>query len=144
MCKRNFRGQIDSSMECVRGSRLIKKTKTKQHGMCKRNFLHKNQDSTWCVRETPQTKKKKKKKKKKASMGCVRETPSKTSRQHGMCKRNSPHKNEGSMGWVRDLNSPHKNSRHGMCARNSPHKNEARAGCIREIPRIKMKPAWHV
>ena len=82
-------------------------------------------------------------------MGCVRETPSKKSRQHGMCKRNSPHKNEGSMGWVRDLSSPHKNSRHGMCARNSPHKmmckrkspdkNETSMACVGESQLIKIK-----
>ena len=31
-----------------------------------------------------------------------------------------------------------------MCKRNSPDKNEASMGCVRETPQIKMKPAWDV
>ena len=37
-----------------------------------------------------------------------------------------------------------KSSQHGMYKRNSPHKNEASTGCVREAPHIKMKPAWDV
>ena len=35
-------------------------------------------------------------------MGCVRETPQIKMKQHGMCKRNSQHKNEASTGCVRE------------------------------------------
>ena len=31
-----------------------------------------------------------------------------------------------------------------MCKRNSPAKNEGSRGCVRETPQIKMKPAWDV
>ena len=31
-----------------------------------------------------------------------------------------------------------------MSKRNSPDKNEASMGCVRETPQIKMKPAWDV
>ena len=31
-----------------------------------------------------------------------------------------------------------------MCKRNSPDKNEASMGCVRETPQIKTKPAWDV
>ena len=46
-----------------------------------------------------------------------------------MCKRNSPHKNEGSMRRVRET---------------THNKNEASAGCVRETQRIKMKSARDV
>ena len=29
-----------------------------------------------------------------------------------------------------------------MCKRNSPDKNEGSTGCLRETPQIKIKPAW--
>ena len=32
----------------------------------------------------------------------------------------------------------------GICKRNSPDKNEASTGCVRETPQIKMKPARDV
>ena len=32
-----------------------------------------------------------------------------------------------------------KTSQHGICKRNSPDKNEGRTGCVREIPHIKTK-----
>ena len=31
-----------------------------------------------------------------------------------------------------------------MCKRNSPEKNEGSLGCVRETPQIKMKTAWDV
>ena len=46
-----------------------------------------------------------------------------------MCKRNSPHKNEGSMRRVRET---------------THNKNEASAGCVRETPHIKLKVAQDV
>ena len=63
-------------------------------------------------------------------MGCLRETPMiKKRSQHGMCKRNSPHKNKVSMG----------------CVRETPQiKKEANMGCVRETPHIKTKSAWDV
>ncbi len=63
-------------------------------------------------------------------MGCVRETPQiKKRSQHGMCKRNCPHKNKVSMG----------------CVRETPQiKKEANMGCVRETPHIKTKSAWDV
>ena len=64
-------------------------------------------------------------------MGCVRETAQikKQKSQHGMCKRNRPHKNKVSMG----------------CVRETPQiKKEANMGCVRETPHIKTKSAWDV
>ena len=72
-------------------------------------------------------------------MGCVRETPQiKKRSHHGMCKRNSPHKNKVSMGCVRETPQIKKTKKqkkqqqqeHGMCKRNFPHK--------------KTKSAWDV
>ena len=70
-----------------------------------------------------------------------------------MCKRNSPHKNEASLG-EREEENPTKDvsdklhteikSKHGMCKRNSPDKNKASTGFVRETPRINMKPARDV
>ena len=55
-------------------------------------------------------------------MGCVRETTQiKKRSQHGMCKRNSPHKNKVSMGCVRETPQIKKTSQHGICERNSLH-----------------------
>ena len=39
---------------------------------------------------------------------------------------------------------PTQQQQHGMCKRNSPDKNEASTGCVRETPEIKMKPARNV
>ena len=61
---------------------------------------------------------------------CKTNSPGKTKRkQHGMCKRNSPHKNEDSMRRVRETKQ---------------NKNEASAGCVRETPLIKLKVAHDV
>ena len=84
--------------------------------MCKRNSPDKklNKNEHWmCSRYSPD-KKYLKNKQKTASTGSVRETPCIKIRQHGVCKRNSPHKNEAIM------------------------------GCVREIPQIKMKLARDV
>ena len=48
-----------------------------------------------------------------------------------MCERNSPDKNEASMG----------------CVSETPHiikKKDASTECVRETPHIQMKPAWDV
>ena len=46
-----------------------------------------------------------------------------------MYKRNSPKKNNASMGCVRET---------------AQIKNKASTGCVRDTPQIKMKPAWDV
>ena len=95
--------------------------------MCKRNSPHKNKASNGCVRETPKIKKQQLQNNN--SMGCVRETSHRKISQPWVVKEKLP---------------PEKQSRHGMCKRNSPHKNEASSGCVRETPRMKMTPAWDV
>jgi len=47
-----------------------------------------------------------------------------------MCKRNSPHKNEATTGYVKE--NP------------SIRIKEARTGCVRTTARIKKKQAWDV
>ena len=74
---------------------------------------------------------------KKPNMECVRETPEKKKKEknkHGMCKRNSPHKNKGSLGCVRGTPQMKKEKR----------KKEVSMGCVRGTLQIKMKPAWDV
>ena len=75
-----------------------------------------------------------------------------------MCKRNSPHKNEGRLGCVketpciemkaaRDVSDElpaQKGRQHGTCKRNTLHKNKTSTGGVRETPLIKMKPGWGV
>ena len=51
-----------------------------------------------------------------------------------MCKRNSPDKNEASMGCVRETPQIKNRSQHGMCKRNSAQINKANMGCVRETP----------
>ena len=62
--------------------------------MCKRNSPNKIKKitSTGCVRETPKIKKKRS--------------------QHGICKRNSPDKNEGRSGYAREI--PHIKTKSAM------------------------------
>ena len=60
-----------------------------------------------------------------------------------MCKRNSPQKNQASMGCVRET-PPIKMKTDGMCKRKSADKIKASTGCVRETPQIKMKPARDV
>ena len=112
MCKRNSPQKSNASMGCVRETPQIeikpvrdvqeklpaikkkKKKKKNEHGMCKRNSPDKNKAKTKFLATL-------KKERKKASMGCVRETPH-TKSKHGMCKRNSADKNKASMGCVRE------------------------------------------
>ena len=63
-----------------------------------------------------------------------------------MFKRNSPDKNEASIGCVRETPPKkrrkiptEKQSQHGMCKRNSPNKIETSTGCLRETPQIKKE-----
>ena len=58
---------------------------------------------------------------------CKRNAGDKNGNQHGMCKRNSPHKK----------------SQHGMYTR-LPAKTDASVGYVRETPQIKIKPARDV
>ena len=64
--------------------------------------------------------------------------------QHGMCKRNSPDKNEAGMGCGRETPQIKKEKRnqHGVCKTNSQQKDKASMGCVRETPQLKIKPAW--
>ena len=53
------------------------------------------------------------------------------------------------MGCVRETTTIKKRSQHGMCKRNCPHKNKVSMGCVRETPQIKKKkkkkkPTWDV
>ena len=94
--------------------------------MCKRNSLDKNEASTGCVRETPQ----KKEKRNKHGM-CKRNFPLKNKIkkcQHGICK----------------TTPCIKRSQYRVCKRNSPHINEGRLGCVTKPPQLNIKPAQHV
>ena len=58
-----------------------------------------------------------------------------------MSLRNSPHKNEASMGCVRETPQNYIFFKANMGGvRNSPQKIKASVGCVRETPQIKMKP----
>ncbi len=59
-------------------------------------------------------------------MGCVRETPQIKMKQHGMCKRNSQHKNEASTGCVRETPQ-------------NKRKKETNMGCVRETSQFKKQ-----
>ena len=70
-----------------------------------------------------------------------------------MCKRNSPDKNEASMGSVRETPQIKKKGKEEEeeeeaslgCVRETPQiKKEARMGCVRETPQLKIKPARDV
>ena len=62
-------------------------------------------------------------------MGCVRETPQiKKRSQHGMCKRNSPHKNKVSM----------------VCKRNSPDIKKKKEKKKKKKKVRKKRPTWDV
>ena len=67
-----------------------------------------------CKRNIPELKKKKKKKKKR--------------RQHGICK----------------TTPGIKRSQYRVCKRNSPHINEGRFGCVTKPPQLNIKLAQHV
>ena len=113
MCKRNCPDKNEASTGCVRETPQIKLTiivrcerespryKGSQHGLCKRNSPHKNKVSTGCVRETPLMKMK----------------------EPRLFKRDFADKNENSTGWKREIPPIRKGIWHGMCKRNSPHKN---------------------
>ena len=60
-----------------------------------------------------------------------------------MSKRNSPHKYQASTGCVRET-PLRKMKQHGMFKRDSPNKNENGMGCARETPHINIKPARDV
>ena len=53
-----------------------------------------------------------------------------------MRKRNSPDRKK--------KRKKEKRSQDGMCKRKSPHKNEGSTGSVREAPHRKIKPALHV
>ena len=55
-----------------------------------------------------------------------------------MCKRNSPDF------FFLKQKKKKKKQQHGMCKSNSPKKNQACMGCVRETPHRKIKPAWDV
>ena len=61
-----------------------------------------------------------------------------------MCKRNSPDKNEASMGCVGENPQIKNSSQQGIRKRNSAKKNKANMGYVIETLQIKIKPAWDV
>ena len=60
-----------------------------------------------------------------------------------MCKRNSPDKDEASLGCVRESYGQKRNQ-YGMFKTNFPEKTEGNTGCVRETSQIKTKSAWDV
>ncbi len=58
-----------------------------------------------------------------------------------MCKRNSPDKNEGSTGYVRETPEINMKPARGRVRETPQHKNEGSTGYVRETPEINMKPA---
>ena len=64
--------------------------------------------------------------------------------QHGMCKRNSPHKNKASTGCLR-VTPPQKKQKKQQQQKT---KNETSTECVRETPQIERgrrgKPAWDI
>ncbi len=59
-----------------------------------------------------------------------------------MCKRNSPDKDEASLGCVKKLMK--KRNQYGMFKTNFQDKTEGNTGCVRETSQIKTKSAWDV
>ncbi len=57
-----------------------------------------------------------------------------------ICKRNSPDQIDASIGCVRET-PQRKIKEHGMFKRDSPDKNENNMGCVRETSQINIKPA---
>ena len=95
--------------------------------MCRRNSPEKKkkQTNTGYVRETSQVKKRPQNKKTNPPPPPPKK---KKRRQHGICKTTT---------WIT-------RSQYRVCKRNSPHINEGRLGCGTKPPRLNIKPAQHV